>query len=379
MRTLGVGIIGFGFMGRTHSYGHLNIPLFYDPPPLRTKLVGVCTSRPETGRKALEVVPFEFATTDYRELLKRDDIHIIHCCTPNRVHFPLLMDAMKSGKHIYCDKPLAANVQEAREIAALSARGTAKYQMAHQCRFLPATLRAKQLVQDGFLGKVFHFRAEYLHAGYTDPNRPMSWRLSKEESGGGALFDLGSHIIDLVAHLLGDFESVFAIAETLIKERPVKGQPGVKQPVEVDDLTLMTVRMKSGAVGVIESSRLATGAQDECRFEIHGERGAMRFNIMDPNWLYVYDCRDAEGPYGGHRGFKQLECVQRYPAPSVLPAAKVSVGWLRGHLHCLYDFLIHIAHDTPTSPSLAEGARVHEVMDAAYRSARNGQWAMVNG
>ncbi|NOZ21777.1 MAG: Gfo/Idh/MocA family oxidoreductase [Planctomycetes bacterium] len=361
-------------MGKVHTYGYRNIPLFYDPPPCETKLVGVCTAHEETAEKARKVGGFDFCTTDPNELLQREDIQIINCCTPNRLHKDLLLAAIDAGKHIYCDKPLAFDADEAREIAAAAEKGPGKYQVTLQYRFLPATLRAKQMIEEGFLGRVFGFRAQYLHAGYIDPARPMSWRLKKAESGGGALFDLGSHILDLIYHLLGDYESVSALCETMIKERPLKGDPATMEPVEVDDITLMTVRMKSGAVGTVESWRLATGTNDEMRFEIHGEMGALRFNLMEPNWLYAFDVRDPEGDYGGRRGFKQIECVQRYPKPAVLPAPKVSVGWIRGHVACLHDFLTHVAEDTPTCPDFSDGARIHEVMDAACRSSEAGRW-----
>jgi len=372
VETFGVGIVGYGFMGKVHTYGYRNIPLFYDPPPCETKLLGVCTAHKDTAEKAMRIGEFESCTTDYRELLEREDIHIINCCTPNRHHKELLLAAIDAGKHIYCDKPLAFDAEEAREIADAAAKGKGKYQVTLQYRFLPATLRAKQLIEEGFLGRVFGFRAAYLHAGYIDPNRPMSWRLKKGESGGGALFDLGSHILDLIYHLLGDYASVFAACETMIKERPLKDDPSKKDTVEVDDVAILTVRMKDGAVGTVEAWRLATGTNDELKFEIHGEKGALRFNLMDPNWLYAFDTREAEGDYGGNRGFKQIECVQRYPKPAVLPGPKLSVGWIRGHMACLHDFLTHVAEDTPTAPDFADGARIHEVMDAAYRSSETG-------
>jgi len=374
MEELGVGIVGYGFMGKVHTYGYRNIPLFYDPVPLKTRMVGVCTSRPETAAKAKELGGFDFATTDYGELLERDDIHIINCCVPNHMHRDVLLDAIKADKHIYCDKPLAFDVEQAREIAEAASRGTKKYQMTLQYRFVPATMRAKQLIEQGFLGRVFSFRAVYLHAGYIDPNRPMSWRLDRSRGGGGALFDLGSHILDLIYHLLGDYDSVSAVCETMIKERPLKEDPSRKAKVEVDDIAILTVRMKNGAVGTVEASRLATGTNDELKFEIHGDKGALKFNLMDPNWLYAYDARDAGGDLGGERGFKMIECVHRYPKPAADIAPKCTFGWIRSHMACLHDFLAHIADDTPTSPDFSDGARIHEVMDAAYRSSAAGTW-----
>jgi len=379
-KILGVGIAGFGFIGKVHAYCHLNMPFFYDPPPLRTRLVGVATSRPETAEKARRLLGFTFATTDLATLVARDDIHIIHCCLPNHMHKPLLLEAIRHGKHIYCDKPLAFNAAEADEIlAAMEAynyRGV--HQMTFQNRFLPATLRARQLVEEGLLGRVLSFRGVYLHAGYVDPARPMSWRLDRKQGGGGALYDLGSHILDLLWWLLGDFANVSALTETFTRERPRRAGAREMVPVEVDDIALMMLRLKRGGVGTVETSRVATGTNDELRFEIHGTQGALRFNLMEPNWLEVYDQRAPEEPLGGRRGFTRIETVQRYPPPAAFPGPKFSPGWLRAHVACLHHFLSCIAEGKDARPSLRDGAYVQRVMDRAYESAAaQGRWMAV--
>jgi len=374
MKEAGVGIVGFGFIGKVHAYAYRNIPFFYEQLPLKTRLVGVCTAHEETAEQAKQLGGFELATTDYHELLARDDIHIINCCTPNYAHRDLLLDAIKAGKHIYCDKPLASNLDEAREIARAAASGSGKYQMTMQYRFVPAVMRAKQLIDEGFLGRIFGFRAAYLHSGYIDPNRPMSWRLDREKSGGGALFDLGSHVIDLIYHLIGDYSSVCAVAETMIKERPLKNEPNKKAKVKVDDVAIMMVRMKNGAIGTIEAWRLATGSNDDLQFEIHGEKGALKFNLMQPNYLFAYDARDAGGELGGNRGYKMIETVHRYPKPAADVASKATFGWFRAHVACLHSFLTHIAEDTAPSPDFEDALRIHEVMDAAYRSSTVSGW-----
>ena len=177
MQTLGVGMIGYGFIGKVHCHAHQSLPLLYDPLPARTRLVGVCTATEASGKKAQEQAGFTFATTDYRDLLARDDIHLIHICTPNDAHSAVILDALRAGKHIYCDKPLALNVEEAQEIVALARTVATVQQMTFNYRFVPAIMRARQLIEAGFLGDLFQFRAAYLHAGYIDPNRPFSWRL----------------------------------------------------------------------------------------------------------------------------------------------------------------------------------------------------------
>lgn len=370
MNELGIGVIGFGFMGRLQSYCHTAIPWIYDPPPARTRLVGVATTRQRTAEQAL-AHGYSFATDDWRKLIARDDVHVVHVCTPNDMHAQQAAAALAAGKHVYCDKPLARTFEEAKLIAAAARAARGKFQLVCQYRYLPATIRARQLVEAGFLGRLLGFRAVYLHAGYVDVNRPMSWRMDMSRSGAGALGDLGSHILDLLLHLVGPFEKVFADLPTLIGERPAAD--GGRAKVEVDDIAYLMLRTAEGATGTVEASRLATGAQDDLRFELHGSRGAMRFNLMDPNWLEVYDNTPAEAAYGGERGFKRIECVQRYPNAR-LPGPKFAIGWDRAHVECLAAFLRAIADDTPTSPGIDDAMAVQAIMHAAQQSSAAGRW-----
>jgi len=368
---LGVGMVGYGFMGRMHTYCYQSLPMIYDPPPAKIKLVGVATATPESGRRAIEQAGYEFDSRDYHDLLSRDDIHIINICTPNNLHRDVAIDALKAGKHVYCDKPLAVNLAQAQEVWEVAREAKTIHQMTFNYRFIPALLRAKQLADEGFLGRVYQFRVAYLHSSYINPDRPASWRTDKAISGGGASFDLGSHVIDLVRHLLGDFDSVFATMDTMIDERP---GPSGRVPIEVDDVLWLQARLKSGAVGTIEASRMSTGACDEIRFEAHGDKGAIRFNSMDPNWLDAYDATLPEGDYGGDRGFTRIESVQRYPKPASLPGPKNSVGWMRYHIGSIYDFVSNVAANRQSNPSIYDGLKVQEVLDAVFRSSDAGKW-----
>ncbi|MCP4200143.1 MAG: Gfo/Idh/MocA family oxidoreductase [Proteobacteria bacterium] len=369
-----IGLVGYGFIGKIHTMAYQLLPMMYDPFPATVRLVGVAAASQASMQKGIEQGGYEHGTTDWRQLVARDDIDVIDCCTPNFLHKEVLIAAMRAGKHVYCDKPLAMNLAEAREIAAVAEESGVLTQMTFNYRFVPAMMRAKQLVEEGRLGRVYSFRAAYLHAGYIDPNRPISWRLDASKGGGGALFDLGAHVLDLVRFLLGDFESINALTETFIRERPLPGKPDEMRPVEVDDLALMTLRMANGAVGTVEASRLATGASDELRLEIHGSDGALRFNLMDPNWLYVYDAREPGAPIGGERGFKAIETVQRYPPPAALPGPKFSVGWTRFHIASQYDFITSLLAGGPTSPDFEDGMKVQEVMEAGYLSSAEKRW-----
>jgi len=391
MRTLGVGIVGFGFIGKVHSHAHKALPLFYDPCPARTRLIGVCTTSEETGAKAAEQADFAFHSTDYHALLSRSDIDLIHVCTPNDAHFSVVRDALLARKHIYCDKPLALNVSEARELTDIAADTDSVHQMTFNYRFVPAVLRAVQLVDSGFLGELLTFRAAYLHAGYVDPQRPFSWRTNMARSGGGAIMDLGAHVIDLIRFLLarpavprgGEFSKVSADLQTVICERP-DPKSGEPRTVDVDDIALVKCRLAGGATGLLEASRLATGVQDELRFELHGSRGALRFNLMDPNWIDAYDASLPEAPLGGDRGFRRIESVTRYPKPYALGATKNTVGWLNFHIQSLFDFVENVAQQeegrdrNPNSPTFVDGLEAQHVIAACQNSSANsGAWTPV--
>ena len=367
---LGVGISGYGFIGRVHAFAHRNLPMMYDPLPAATRLVGVCTATEASGARAIRQAGFQFATTDFNALLEHPDIDVIHICTPNAQHYPQILGALRAGKHIYCDKPLALNVPQAKEIVELAKKSHGKHGMTFNYRYVPATMKAKELIDSGFLGEVLQFRGAYLHAGYVDPSRPISWRMRKEISGGGAIMDLGVHIFDLMRHLLGEFTSLNAMLTTKIEERP-DGKGGTAK-VDVDDLALVHARLASGAVGTLEASRLSTGKQDELRFEIHGVRGAISFNLMDPNWLEIYDANLPSGPLGGSRGPQKLECVARYPHPYSFGATGSSVGWPQFHIQCLYDFIENVASGRTSSPSFEDGLAAQRFVEACQISSSTG-------
>jgi len=374
---LGIGMAGFGFIGKVHAYAYRTLGLFYDPAPVKPKMIGVCTSRPESAAKAAEVGEFVYGTTDFAALLDDDRIQAIDIASPNHVHHDQIIGAVAAGKHVYCDKPLTTSLASARAIeAALHSRPEVKHGMTFHMRFIPAMMRARELIQEGFLGRVYHFHAAYYHAGYTDPSRPLSWRLTAE-AGGGALSDLGSHVLDLMGYLLGDYAAVRANMETFIKERPAaKGSTEMK-PVEVDDYAALQARMQSGALGYIEASRFATGTQDGMEFVIFGEKGALKFNMMDANFLYAYDATAPEADLGGRRGWTQIECVQRYPKPSVVPSSKLPIGWMRFHVHCLFDFLSAVAEHRLGTATIFDGVKTQAVDEAVRQSAASGDWVSV--
>jgi predicted dehydrogenase len=360
-RPLGVAILGFGFIGKVHAYGHLNMPLFYDPPPVRTRLIGVATSKEASAAKARTLLGCELATTDQLSLISRDDVDIVHICTPNDLHCEALLAAIAANKHIYCDKPLTATLEQAERVGAALKGYRATSQMTLNYRFLPATMRAKQLVDQGRLGPITHFRGAYLHAGSVDRARPLNWKADAGR-GGGVLNDLGTHIIDLLGHLLGPLEPMHAVTRVWSADRADAADPSRRIARVGEDFVMVAVRTADGAPGVIEASKIATGAEDELRFEIHGEKGALRFNLMEPNWLDFCDLSDPDTPLGGQRGWKRIATVGRYDKPAGLPGPKNAIGWMRGHVHCLYHFLDAIAKGLPGDPNLMRGVELQRLL-----------------
>ncbi len=373
MDEIRVGIIGFGFMGKTHTYGYKTIPLYYNNLPFKIRLVGICNRTLSVAERAKEELDFEFATNNSDDILLNNDIDVVNICTPNIYHKEAVLKALKAGKDVYCDKPLAVSYDETKEIINVLNRCSVITQMALQYRFFPATMRAKELIDEGKIGKIMSFRACYLHSGSVDPNKAIGWKQDKNYGGGGVLFDLGSHVLDIMYYLLGEYSSIFAETKIIYPERPDKEGNIVK--IEADDVAFMLVKMKNGGIGTIEASKIATGTDDELRFEIHGDKGAIRFNLMEPNWLEYYDNTLPESHYGGFKGYTKIECVQRFKKPGGnFPSSKFSIGWIRGHVHSLYNFLSCVYDRRQASPSFKEGAYIQYVMEKAYESDRKKAW-----
>ena len=373
MPKLRIGLIGYGGIGRVHAAAYRAIPFHYGLAADSISIAGVATTREETARRAVDEIGCDFHSADYRELLARDDIDAVDICTPNNSHREIVLAAAQAGKHIYCEKPLAMNVAEAARMAGAVDAAGLKAQMTFNFRFFPAVARAKQLMDDGFVGRVFSFRGRYHRSSYISSDKPMSWRLQREITGGGALFDLGAHILDLLYYLLGDFAAVNGTLDTLIKQRPVAAGSAEKASVQVDDIALLQARLTDGTLGTVEVSRMGTGATNDLSFEIFGDKGAIRWDLSEPAWLQVYDARSSDSPLGGQRGFQRLEAASRYPGQRA-PDWTMAPDFMRAHAECQYQFIRAIWDDKPTSPSFADGLQVQRVMDAAERSSEQGRW-----
>lgn len=376
MKTIKIGLLGFGNMGRAHAYAVNNLPFFYKDLPFSAEIVGLCSSTPEKTQKICREFGFPFPAMNEDALIYSKDIDVIDICTPNVYHYGALKKAILANKHIYCEKPLCISEAQATEISELAEKGTKIHKIVFNNRYLPAVLRAKELIDEGKIGRILSFDASYLHAGSISPTKNAGWKQDKDICGGGVLFDLGSHVIDMIYHLCGTFTSVCATTQIAFPTRA--GMDGKPWNTNADEAFYMLAKLKNGATGTIRASKIAGGANDDLTFEIYGEKGSLRFSLMQPNFLQFYDNTLPEGPLGGQRGFVNIEAAGRYPLPGgFFPSPKAPVGWLMGHVESYYNFLDSVYKETQTSPSFSDAAYVQKIMEAAYRSAEIGSWEKI--
>ena len=370
MKRIGVGIIGWGFMGKTHTHALREMPLFYPGAGFEPVLASVCSRRVDMAKEAARQMGFAHFTDDYMETLRRDDVQVVSICTPNELHEEMALRAIELGKHVYLDKPVSTDYASAKRIADAAKKAVVTCQVALNNRFLPAIIRAKQLIDEGRIGEVTAFRCYYKHSGSIDPNRPVGW---KQLSSAGVLQDLGSHALDMITWLIGAPESLMCSLRTLYPARPKAG--GGEVTALGDDHALIVMKMPGGAVGTVEASKIWTGADDELGFDIAGTKGAIRFDLMQPNYVEFFDNAVPEAAYGGERGYVRIAAVARFekPAGAFLPP-KNTIGWDRAHMHCYYSFLQSIADGTKPSPNLDDGAEVQRLMDLCTKSHNEARW-----
>ncbi len=364
---MNIGMIGFGGMGKTHAYAVSNLRYFYSPLDFEARIAGVCCQHYDNAVEAAETYNLGKAYASVEELLSDDSIDIVDICTPNVFHYEQLKAALNAGKHVYCEKPLCINAEQAQEIASLAKEKKRICAVVFNTRFMLPVMRAKELIDSGRIGKPLSFCGRFYHSSATEPDKKAGWKQDRDICGGGVLFDLGSHTIDLIRWLCGEFESVSGLYQIAYPER--LGPDGKKWQTNAEEAFYMTARLENGACGTISVGKVMPGTNDDHTFEIFGTSGSVRFDLMQPNYLDFYD--SAKDPF--ERGFTRIECCGRYPSPSgVFPGVKAPVGWLRGHVGSMYNFLYCVEHNIAPSPSFDDAARIQLIMEKAYISAEKG-------
>jgi predicted dehydrogenase len=275
---VGVGMLGYAFMGKAHSNAMKKIPYMIYPPPAIPRLVAIAGRDEEAVREAAKRYGYERFYTDWRALIRDDQVQLFDNGGPNDVHGEPCILAAQMGKHILCEKPMARDAREAGAMLEAANRAGVVHMVAHNYRFVPAIRLARQLIESGQLGEIYHFRAIYLQEWITDPDFAFIWRLDKKQAGSGALGDLGSHIIDLARFLVGEPRRVSALTQTFIKQRPLPGGAGMAD-VTVDDAFVAIVEFESGAIGSLEASRFCPGRKNHQVIEINGSKGSLVFNL----------------------------------------------------------------------------------------------------
>ena len=357
--SVGIGMVGYGGIGRMHALCYRMLPLVYptlQPPP---KLVGVVTG-PTSVERARRELDDVVVMAQLEELLARDDVAVIDCCTPTADHVRVAAATLEAGKALFCEKPLAATGAEARQIAALArSRGLAGGVNYH-FRSLPAFQETRRRIDAGLLGTVTGFQLHYYRASNLRRDRPLTWRSSGP--GSGVLLDLGAHLVDLVLALLGPVTTVQARTRTLVAERP--GADGRLAPVEADDVAWLALELVDGGFGTLEASKMVPSAADDLRFEAYGSAGTLVVDTREPNGLWVGEMGDV--------GLRQVPVLNRAePAPS-LPGPETPTGVLQWHLASIAAFLEALARGSAPPCDLESAAQVQLVLDAALQSAAAG-------
>ncbi|MGI5832018.1 MAG: Gfo/Idh/MocA family protein [Thermoguttaceae bacterium] len=376
MKKLRVGIIGFGMIGKVHAFGYRAFPFYARDLETKPQIAMVATAHAETARVAGEMLGCR-SVTDWHEITENPEIDAVHICTPNREHVAPLLSAIENRKHIYCDKPITACLDEALRVEEALRRTDAAgaplygktHMMTFHLRFIPALIEAKRLINAGRLGHVFQYRAAYRHGSNASPDVPYKWKFDR---GGGTIRDLGSHLSDLIGWLVGLPDAVNA--DTVIAY-PTRIDPvtGRKRKVESEDaFTMMTRKTDPGTGfatrGVIEATKLAVGSEDEMFLEIYGEKGALRFSLADAHFLYYYDTANPQG-------WMQIATGARYAPPhSEFPSPKSVAGWTRAHTACLTTFVAAIERGIPAEPDLFRGICIQKFLDAVEESATRHNW-----
>lgn len=373
-RTLRVGLIGYKFMGKAHSNAYRQAPRFFDLP-VEIELATLCGRSREGVEQAASKLGWGAVSTDWREVVDDPTIDIIDVSTPGDSHAEIAIAAAQAGKAVFCEKPLANTLDEARAMlrAVESARVT--HALFHNYRKAPAVALAKRMLDEGRLGRVFHFRATYLQDWIIDPNFPLVWRLLKEHAGSGALGDIGSHIVDLSRYLIGEISEVVGSSETFIRSRPLPDSPEQFGEVTVDDAASFLARFDSGAMGTFEASRFALGRKNFNRFEINGSEGSLAFNLERMNELEFCDGQDA----AGEQGFRVIQATDpSHPYIAAYWPPGHIVGYEHTFLNLVADAVTAVATGTSATPDFRDGVANQAVLDAVERSVRGRSWQSVN-
>ena len=386
MKELRVGLVGAGFMGKAHSNAYRAVSFFFPDLGVKPVMQAICDIDVKLARQRAADWGWQSVERSYKKLCARDDIDVVDVCTPNVNHLPVVLEAAKCGKPILCEKPLAKDAAEARKMVRAAQRARIVNMVSHNYRRCPAVTLAKQMIDAGEIGEVFHFRGTYLQDWIVDPKFPLVWRLRKPLTGSGALGDLVAHSMDLALYLVGKLDSVAAATQTFIKERPLlsaatgglgaAARRGKTGKVTVDDAAIVLGRFRdSVALATFEATRFALGRRNQNRFEINGSKGSLAWDLERLNELDFYNDRDPKG----RQGFRTILATDAtHPYMTAYWPAAHNLGYEHSTINTVRDFLEAVARkNRRIRPNFEDGLYVNAAMDAVLEADKAKKWVKV--
>ncbi len=375
-KPLNIGMIGYGFMGRAHSNAYNRVANFFDLE-YHPVLKAVCARNEDRAQAFADTWGYESVETDWKKLIARDDIDAVDICTPNNLHHEIAIAAAEAGKMILCEKPLAMNVAEGEEMCeAVEKAGVANI-VWYNYRRIPAVTLAKQLIDEGRLGRIFHYRAQFLQDWTIAEDLPQGgealWRLDVDAAGSGVTGDLLAHCIDTAIWLNGSINSVTAMTETFIKERE-HSATGKKEPVGIDDACAFLARFDNGSLATFESTRYARGHKALYTFEINGENASIAWDLHDLHRLSYFDHGD-DSVVRGWRSIHVTDGDQPYMDKWWVPG--LQIGYEHSFVHQVADFLKGVAEGKEVGPTFRDALETQKVCEAVLSSAKEGSWEKI--
>ena len=376
MKPINIGMIGYGFMGRTHSNAYASVNNFFDLE-YRPVLKAICARNEERAQAFAKQWGYESVETDWRKLIARDDIDAIDICTPNNLHKEIAIAAAEAGKMILCEKPLARTAAEGEEMCQAIEKAGVPNTVWYNYRRVPAVTLAKQLVDEGRLGRVFHYRSNFLQDWTISADLPQGgeglWRLDAEAAGSGVTGDLLAHCIDTAIWINGPITSVTAMTETFVKER-THSETGKVEKVGIDDACAFLARFANGSLAIFESTRYARGHKALYTLEVNGEKASLAWDLHDLHRLQVFDHSDESRIRGWHN-VHVSDGDQPYMDKWWVPG--LQIGYEHTFIHQVADFLKSLSEGKPCGPTFREAQLTQIVCDAILESAKSGQWVHI--
>jgi predicted dehydrogenase len=374
---LNIGMIGCGFMGRTHTNAYRKVNNFFDRK-YQPVLKAACARNEDNAKAFAETWGYESIETDWRKLLERDDIDAVDICTPNHMHHDIAIAAAQAGKIILCEKPLAMNVEQGQEMVDAVEKAGVRNTVWYNYRRVPAITLAKQLVDEGRLGRIFHYRSNFLQDFTISEDLPQGgtalWRLDKNVAGSGVTGDLLAHNVDTAMWLNGAISQLSAMTETFVKQR-VHQETGQTEPVNIDDAAALMARFDNGALGLFEATRYARGNKALFTFEINGEDASIWWDLQDMHRLKFFDHNDDSKVRGWH-DIHVSDGDQPYMSHWWIPG--VQIGYEHTFIHHVADFLEAMENNQTMHPDFRDALETQKVCDAILESGQQGQWQQTN-